>query len=277
MKETLLDTAAVLAGYDVVSRLYPHVPSLSHWRAWEYAAYRRFRLTGRVIDLGCGDGGYFRLLWPEVRDATGVDASADAVASARSSRVYARVHHAQAHEIPIEEGAADGVFANCSLEHMDHLDAVLREARRCLVDGGLLLCSVVTDRFVSWAVLPHLMRQAAGEELARRALAEFVEFHHLVNPLTVEEWRGRFSEAGFTVEEHVPILPLYNSSLFLLADGAWHVRKAAGGELGDDLYRLFCANPRFPGAFRLMVEGALRMETDWRTCSGAVFAVRKAR
>jgi ubiquinone/menaquinone biosynthesis C-methylase UbiE len=276
VKETLLDVEAVLAGYDAVAELYPFVPSLSHWRAWEHAAYRRFRLAGRVIDLGCGDGRYFHLLWPDAGEVTGVDASEGAVNAARQSGVYTHVHHAHAHELPIADRSADAVFANCSLEHMDHLDRVLAEAHRCLEPGGTLLCSVVTDKFVSWSVLPALVKEAGGEELARRTLAQFVEFHQLANPLTVDGWRSRFLAAGFVVEEHIPILPRYNSGLFLLADGAWHVKRDGGGELGDELYRMFSHNPQFPGAFRLVVEGALRMETDWRTCSGAVFCVRKA-
>jgi SAM-dependent methyltransferase len=275
MREILLEAGEVLSAYDVVATLYPHVPSLSHWRAWELAAYRRMRLAGRVIDLGCGDGQYFRLLWPGVDDVAGVDASEGAVANARASGVYREVHHAPAHRLPLADASADAVFANCSLEHMDPLDGVLAEAHRCLVPGGTLLCSVVTDKFLSWAVLPRLMQEAGGEELARRTRAEFVAFHQLANPLTVGEWRERFERAGFTVEEHIPILPQYNSGLFLLADGSWHVRQAGGGELGDELYKAFSANPRFPEAFRLVIEGVLKMETDWRTCSGAVFAVRK--
>jgi ubiquinone/menaquinone biosynthesis C-methylase UbiE len=276
MRETLLDADEILSAYDVVATLYPHVPSLSHWRAWELAAYRRLHLEGRVIDLGCGDGQYFRLLWPAVRDVTGIDASEGAVDAAKRSGVYAAVHHAHAHELPLADECADAVFANCSLEHMDHLDQVLREAHRCLVRGGMLLCSVVTDKFLSWSPLPLLMRAAGGEELARRTREQFVAFHQLANPLTVEQWRGRFESAGFAVDEHIPILPQYNSGLFLLADGAWHVPRAGGGELGDELYGAFSTNPRFPEAFRLVVEGVLKMETDWRTCSGAVFAVRKA-
>jgi SAM-dependent methyltransferase len=276
LKENLLDVESVLQGYDAVAGLYPFVPSLSHWRAWEYAAYRRFRLAGRVIDLGCGDGRYFRLLWPDAREAIGVDASARAVEASKASGAYAEVHHARAHELPLADASADAVFANCSLEHMDPLDAVLREVHRCLAPRGTLLCSVVTDKFLSWSPLPLLVREAGGEELERRTREQFVAFHQLANPLAVGEWRARFEAAGFSVEEHIPILPRFNSTLFLLADGSWHLRRPSGGELGDELYRVFSANPRFPAALRLVIEGALRMETDWRTCSGAVFAARKA-
>ena len=79
---TILGSAELLAGYDAVCALYPHVPPLSHWRAWEYAAYRRFRADGRTLDLGCGDGRYFRLIWPRIRD---VPASATTAPRKRST------------------------------------------------------------------------------------------------------------------------------------------------------------------------------------------------
>ena len=277
MKETLLGIEDVLAGYDAVTQLYPYVPSLSHWRAWEQAAYRRFRLEGRVLDLGCGDGRYFKLLWPGVRDAVGVDASAGVADAAAKSGVYTRVHHAPAHEIPEADRSVDAVFANCSLEHMLRIDDVLGEIHRCLVPGGKLLCSVVTDRFVGWSVLPLLVGQAGGEALARRMRDQHVAYHELANPFTVAQWRDRFAGAGLEVDVHIPILPRFNSSLFLLADAAWHVKLTDGGEIGDHLYPALSANPGFPGAFRLVLEGVLRMETDWRECSGAVFSARRAR
>ena len=51
MKVSVLSPDEVVAGYDAVSVLYPYVPPLSIWRAWEYAAYRRYALPEPVIEL----------------------------------------------------------------------------------------------------------------------------------------------------------------------------------------------------------------------------------
>jgi hypothetical protein len=40
----------ILNGYDALADIYSHVPPLIMWRAWEFAAYRRHRLTGPVLD-----------------------------------------------------------------------------------------------------------------------------------------------------------------------------------------------------------------------------------
>ncbi len=65
VKTQMLTIPEVLDGYDAVARLYPHIPPLSHWRAWEYASYKHQHIEGRILDIGCGDGQYFKLIWPD--------------------------------------------------------------------------------------------------------------------------------------------------------------------------------------------------------------------
>lgn len=276
MREVILKPQTVLDGYDTVCDLYAYVPPLSHWRAWELAAYQGFQMEGRVLDLGCGDGRYFRLVWPGVDNVVGVDREEGVADAGARSGVYRAVHVAEAHQVPEASGSFDHVFANCSLEHMDHIDAVLGEVYRCLKPGGSLLCSVVTDRFLTWNVLPNLVALAGHEEASRSLVRDFFDFHHLVNPLSVEGWKERFEAAGLVPEVHVPILPKCNSGIFLLMDGLWHVKKAAGGELGDDLYPFLTSNENFPKGFRTVLAGLMAMEADWRDCSGAVFLARKS-
>jgi len=275
MENRILLADEVLRGYDAVCPLYPHVPPLSHWRAWEYAAYQHYRIDGRVLDLGCGDGQYFRLLWPQVVDAVGVDMEPVVADLGRNSGVYRTVHVAPAHQVPEPDASFDHVFANCSLEHMDHLDAVLAEIARCLKPGGTLLCSVVTNRFVDWSVLREFVRLAGFENAADKLRKEFLDWHHLANPLTVDGWAQSFERAGLVSEEHIPLLPKHNGGAFLLMDSLWHVKRAATGELGDVIYPFLSANPNFPAAFRKVIDGLLAMETDWLDCCGAVFIVRK--
>lgn len=271
----ILTSEQVLQGYDRVVELYPYVPPLSHWRAWEYAAYQHHQLDGRILDLGCGDGRYFRLLWPQAMNVVGVDMNPDVAELGRQSGVYRDVHVALAHQVPEPDASFDHVFANCSLEHMDRLDDVLTEIYRCLKPGGTLLCSVVTDRFLQWSLLPNFVAQAGFDEAATSLKQDIIDLHHLVNTFPVDKWSKSFARAGLIVEELIPILPKFNSNIFLLMDSLWHVKRAAGGEMGDVIYPILSSNSSFPSAFRKIFDGLLDMETDWHDCSGAVFLVRK--
>ena len=275
METRIPDDADVLAGYDAVCPLYANVPPLSLWRAWEYAAYRQFCINGRVLDLGCGDGRYFRLIWPECDNVVGIDMAPAETLLAKKSGVYRTVHTVAAHQIPEADETIDHVFANCSLEHMDSLDEVLAEVVRLLKPGGTLVCSVVTDKFVEWALLPEILEKTGGEQSASRVRQEFLDYHHLSNPYPLERWLETFSRVGLIPEVHIPILPKYCSSVYLLIDNLWHL-KQGDGELGESFMSFIAGNPAFSKGFRSILDGLLQMEDDRSLCAGAVFLVRKA-
>ncbi|MEM8567461.1 MAG: class I SAM-dependent methyltransferase [Bacteroidota bacterium] len=270
-----LNSQSVLEGYDAVCELYPYVPPLSHWRAWEYAAYQNFEINGRILDLGCGDGRYFKLLWPQITDVVGVDMEPVVAELGKQSGVYRQVHVTLAHQVPEQDSTFDYVFANCSLEHMDNIHLVLAEVYRCLKPGGHLLCSVVTDRFLQWSLLENLVKTAGFDKISEDLKSKFLDFHNLVNPLSVSNWEKEFAKANMFLKEHIPILPKYNSGIFLLMDSLWHVEHFEGGEMGKIIRPFLSRNPSFPQGFRKMLEGLLEMENDWNDCSGAVFLVTK--
>jgi SAM-dependent methyltransferase len=272
----VLSTEEVLAGYDRVSALYPFIPPLSLWRAWECAAYARYRLAEPVLDVGCGDGRFFRLLWPRIRRVVGVELDPATADRAVAGGVYERVLRTPANRIPDGETGYASVFANCSLEHMDDLDGVLGCVYRALAPGGRFLCSVVTDRFVTWPVLPALAATLAGPDRARELQADYCRYHHLVSPLTESAWCQRLEAAGFGVREHVPILPEPTARLFLTLDQLWHLPGARPeAELGFDLEIFLSRYARFPAAFRHVLQGVLEMGGDQRSACGAVFLAEK--
>jgi SAM-dependent methyltransferase len=274
VKQLLLSEEEILIGYDVISHLYPNVPPMMVWRAWEYAAYQHYSLTEPVLDVGCGDGRYFQLVFPNIHNVVGVDMDADTVIAARRSGVYREVHQSPAHQMPLAPASFRSAFANCSLEHMDHLGDVLKNINQSLEPGGTFLLSVVTDKFVEWATLPLLI--ATSGELARaRSLAQaHSSYHHLMNALAPEQWIAQLHQAGFDVLEHRPVLPEMTSRLFLFLDHLWHVRHSEG-EVGDLLHTYLQAIPNFSQGFRQVMAGVMKMEYDTSLCSGAVFWARK--
>ena len=276
MKQILLHPDEVLKGYDVLSELYPHIPSLSIWRAWEYAAYQRYQLAEPVLDLGCGDGRYFHLLWPQINDVIGVDISPEVAEAARQSGVYRETVAIPAHQLPFPTERFSSVFANCSLEHMDHLSDTLKATCRSLHMNGTFLLSVVTEHFIDWTMLPLLIGRAGERDLAKKIQNEYEAYHHLTSPFSPEIWVERLEAGGFEVLEHIPILPEITSRLFLFLDQLWHL-KTHEGEFGNDMHSFLVGLSEFPRNFRHVLDGILKMERDWSTGSGAVFWARRVR
>lgn len=188
------------------------------WWAWEYAVYQRYVLPEPVLDGSCGDGCFLRLVWPQIFDVIGVDVDPGAADMAQRSGIYSKVHIAPAHALAFEPERFASAFANCSLEHMDHLSEVLNRICRSLRPSGSFLVGVVTDKFLEWAMLPLLMDYVGEAACARALQADYEAYHHLVNRLPPEAWVEHLEKAGFEVLEHTPIVPELTSRLFLFLD-----------------------------------------------------------
>jgi SAM-dependent methyltransferase len=270
-----LTVAEIEEGCRKAATLYPWIPPMIIWRGWEYAAYRRFTLTEPVLDVGCGDGRFFRLVFPDCRDVAGVELDEGVADRALRSGVYRHVHRIPAAELPADDTRYGSAFANCSLEHMDDLPSVLKGIHASLAPGAPFLCSVVTHRFVEWSPLPFVIAAAGAPDVAARVQRGHETYHHLVNPLSREEWRMAFQRAGFTVEHDMPIIPELTARLFLFVDQFVHLRREDGGEWHEPLIQYLQRFPAFHDGFGRLLSGVLAMESDFNDGVGLVAWLRK--
>lgn len=274
MKEVRIVTDDVLDGFDALADMYGHVPPLIMWRAWELATYRRHSLAEPVLDLGCGDGRFFARAFPSIGNVIGIDQDPGVVRAAAASGTYARVCEAPAHALPFDDRSFASAFANCSLEHMSHLDEVLREVHRVLRSGGEFLLSVVTDALVEWAPLRALLSACGAPEQGHAAQRRHEDYHHLVNPLSLSAWVQHLETAGFTPLEWTPVMPGAAGWTFVLLDQLWHVH-TEDGEFGDTFADALQRASNHVRGSRRIFEGLLDMSREDDPCAGVVLRVRK--
>jgi SAM-dependent methyltransferase len=92
-------------------------------------------LTGRVLDVGCGERPYERLI--RASEYVGLELDTpEARARNRADAYY------DGHRFPFADNSFDGVLCNQVLEHVFEPDSFLREIARVLKDGGRLLLTV---------------------------------------------------------------------------------------------------------------------------------------
>jgi len=270
-----LSTAEISVTYGIVSELYSHVPSMSIWRACEYAAYKHFSLLEPILDIGCGDGQFFRLVWPEAINVVGIDIDPTIISSATSSGVYTEVHNISTVNMPFAAESFASAFANCSLEHMDNLDLVLTNIWNVLKPGGMFLLSVTTDKFLEWTTLPQLMKLLQLSGMEDQLLERYKTYHHLVSAFPPEVWASKLHSAGFDVLEHVPIVPEFLGRLNMSIDMLWHLPLSSHAEYGSVLEPYFQKLNNFPEELGNIVRALLEMEANPLIGSGAVFMARK--
>jgi SAM-dependent methyltransferase len=264
----------ILPSFRKTNALYPYILPLSLWRAWEIAAYRHYALKEPVLDLGCGDGRFFQLCFPRIKQVWGVDLDAHAVELARQSGVYREVCETPADRLPFDDEMFGTVFSNCAMEHMDNIDMVLGEMRRVLRNNGMALFSVVTDQFVELSPLRRLLELIGAHDLAKDVQSSYEEFHRLANPFSIEQWIEHITASGMIVDEYIPILPHPVGSIFLMFDELWHIPHDQF-EFGTSLHRYFQGFSRFDRAALKILEGLLELTSPSAPALGVVFRVHK--
>ncbi|BCS94668.1 hypothetical protein DSLASN_03000 [Desulfoluna limicola] len=93
-------------------------------------------ISGRLIDIGCGDKPYQKLLAPYVEEHIGVD---------HNETIHDKSHIdllGTAYEIPVDNLSFDSAISTAVLEHLEEPEQALRECHRVLKSGGYAIYSV---------------------------------------------------------------------------------------------------------------------------------------
>ena len=182
----------------------------------------------RILDLGCGEGGYSRELKRRGANVTGVDGSETLVRMARERAAAERLDVeficANANALDTIAGNSyDVVVAAMSLMDVEDYAGAVREIRRVLHDGGELLMSVThpcfTARIAEWERNPddrhellffkvdrYFQREVWEDMITKEFSAPVLRRHRplqdYVQELLREDFLLRdFSEAEPTAEE----------------------------------------------------------------------------
>lgn len=161
------------------------------------------RVAGcRLLNVGCGTGGFNVVAAQAGADAWGVDPAAEAVALTAVRSRGQRVLRGEAEALTFADGTFDVVYCYSALEHVADARQALREMIRVLRPGGVLYMHT-PNRWacfeghykIGW--IPGLPRWATRMYLAiRRRPAAFLD---TLRPLTLRECRALLDAAGARV------------------------------------------------------------------------------
>lgn len=165
-------------------------------RAWECEIYKTLEFHRPILDVGCGDGIYTKILFNEKIDV-GIDPLDHELEHAKKLDIYENLVNAWGNEMPFENETFKTIFSNSVLEHIPNIEPVLKEINRVMQNDGILYVTLPTNLFDHYSI--------AYQTLNFFGLHKFKEFYRIFfnkfwkhyHYYAREDWVKLFEKCGF--------------------------------------------------------------------------------
>jgi len=174
--------------------------ALAFERTIECRLYPQLAFERPVLDIGCGEGLFAKILFKEKID-TGIDPNARELERARELGAYEELIECWGNKIPKPDGTFRTVFSNSVLEHIPDLKPVLLEIHRLMAAGGNFYFTVPSNYFDHYTIGNQSLSGIGLKSLATRFRRFFNSFWRHYHFYSLEEWRKLATDAGFEVVE----------------------------------------------------------------------------
>jgi SAM-dependent methyltransferase len=185
---------------------FPHAPlALCVKECARLSVMRRYDCPEPILDVGCGDGLFTRILLPG-REVWGIDVDAKEGRWAQASRAYSQIILGDITRTHLPPRFFRSCVANCSLEHVPDIDGALSTIRGALADEGRAYLFVPHRDWASRMVSVRMLH-AAGADSAASGLQDRIDrfFYHM-HLYDEAGWREVAERAGFRVVAIEPVL-----------------------------------------------------------------------
>ncbi|GAB4542625.1 MAG: class I SAM-dependent methyltransferase [Anaerolineales bacterium] len=177
--------------------LFLHLRDLPYFRAFlravESSYYQDLPLPEPIYDVGCGDGHFASLTFEKKLDV-GLDPWRFSMKEAKRYGAYKALVQADGALAPFPSNHFASGLSNSVLEHIPHIDAVLKETARVLQPGAPFYFCVPNPRYFSSLSLTKIFGKPYEQWFRKIS-----RVHHADEP---HVWEARLNNAGFTLEKY---------------------------------------------------------------------------
>jgi SAM-dependent methyltransferase len=192
--------------FDDFSQYFPHAPvALCIKECARLTVLRRFACPGPLLDVGCGDGLFTKIAFPD-REVWGIDLDAKEGRWAQASRAYAQIILGDITRAQLPAGFFQTCVANCSLEHVPNIDGALTTIRSSLAVGGRAYLFVPHKDWASRMRSVRLLHAVNAHAAATSLQAQIDKTFRHVHLYDEKEWTEIAERSGLAVVKVEPIL-----------------------------------------------------------------------
>lgn len=173
---------------------------LAFERFLEACIYQRHSFQRPILDIGCGEGLFAKVVFSEKID-TGIDPNPHELERARKLGAYEELIECRGDAIDKPDGHYNTAFSNSVLEHIPDIEPVFREVHRLLARGGKFYVTVPSHRFDEYSVVNQTLRAVGLRGLADKYRLFFNRFWRHYHCYTLDGWSALAQRTGFTVTE----------------------------------------------------------------------------
>ena len=168
-------------------------------RAVEGSFYQRFDLSGKILDIGSGDGHFAEVSYEKPLDV-GIDPWLDF--NAHHARYHGHTHlvRGEGALMPFPDNTFDTLISNSVLEHIEFIQPVLNDAGRVIKKDGLFLFCVPNSRAFEELSIAKFLEKNKLPKLAQAYRNWFVKISLTHNADMPEVWQKRLDLADFELE-----------------------------------------------------------------------------
>jgi SAM-dependent methyltransferase len=187
---------------DSVSLLRAHLRQLPYFRALlrsvEAELYQGLAFPRPILDVGCGDGHFAEVVFPQGVDV-GVDLHRASLLEARRRGAYRLLLESRGELLPVAANSLGSGFSNSVLEHIPNVVEVLKEVARVLQPGAPWVFTVPNPGYLSELSLPRWLGAGRLQPLGRAYARWFQRMSRVAHLDHEQTWSERLARTGFEV------------------------------------------------------------------------------
>lgn len=193
-------------GLEYFADYYAYAPAaLALRECVRLAAMRGVELPEPILDVGCGDGIFARLCYPE-RQVWGIDINPSEIRRAQSTATYSTLICGSITSSDLPKGYFKSAIANCSLEHVPDIHAAFRTIAESLAKDAPFVLIVPTPDWTHELLIPRILESTGLDGLARFYRDNLDSVFHHVHLYDEAKWTKLLADAGFAVDSVEPIV-----------------------------------------------------------------------